>query len=296
MRRVPLIDYDVLFCFVDDFCKAFSDWWQLTLLQADGTGKKRNRGTRLHLSEILTIMLAYHESGYRCFKDYYGFVMIHHRKEFPGLVSYDRFVALMKRTFGVILMMFAALRGEATDIMFADSTPYAVCKVIRRYGHKVFKELAALSKNSIGWFYGLKLHFLFNAKGEIVRLRITPANVDDRKGLKGLLAGLFGKIFGDRGFLGQEFFDDLWKEGLHMVTRIRKNMKNKLMNLWDRFYLDKRMTVESIFSSIKSCGTFEHSRHRSTVNAFCHIFCALISYQLRPIKPLFKADLRELQM
>jgi hypothetical protein len=289
-----MIDYDVLFCFVDDFCKAFVDWWKKTLLQGPGERPKRNRATHLHLSEIMTIMLAYHESGYRCFKDYYRFVLFHHRQEFPHLVSYDRFVSLMKRTFGILMMMFAALRGEPTDIMFADSTPYAVCKTVRRYGHKVFKGMAALSKNSIGWFYGLKLHFLFNEKGEIVRLGITPGDVDDRKGLKDLCQGLMAKIFGDRGYLGQKFFEDLWKEGIHMVTRIRKNMKNKLMSLWDRFYLGKRMTVETIFSSLKSCGTFEHSRHRNVTNAFCHIFGALISYQLRPLKPMFRPELKEI--
>ena len=116
-----------------------------------------------------------------------------------------------------------------------------------------FEGLAALSKNSVGWFYGLKLYFLFNDKGEIVRLSITPGNVDDRKGLKGLLAGLLGKIFGDRGYLGKDFFEKLWQEGIQMINRIRKNMKNKLMPLWNRFYLDQRMTVESIFSSLKSC-------------------------------------------
>lgn len=290
-----MIDYDTLFCFVHDFCKAFVDWWKKLLLQKAGGKKKRSRETHLHLSEIVTIMLAYHESGYRCFKDYDHFVCLHHCKEFPRLISYDRFTALMKRTFGIVLMMLVALRGEATDIMFADSTPYAVCKAVRRYTHKVFKGLAALSKNSVGWFYGLKLHFLFNDKGEIVRLSVTPGDVDDRKGLKGLLKDLIAKIFGDRGYLGQKFFEELWKEGIHMVTRIRKNMKNKLMSLWDRFYLGKRMTVESIFSSIKSCGTFEHSRHRNVVNAFCHIFCALISYQLRPIKPMFRNDLKEIK-
>jgi len=92
------------------FCKAFVQWWQKMLLQGDGERKKRNRSTRLHLSEIITIMLAYHESGYGCFKDYYRLVMFHHRKEFPHLVSYDRFVALMKRTFGIVMMLFAALR------------------------------------------------------------------------------------------------------------------------------------------------------------------------------------------
>ncbi len=165
----------------------------------------------------------------------------------------------------------------------------------RKCSHKVFEGLAALSKNSLGWFYGLKLHFLFNDKGEIVRLSITPANVDDRKGLKGLLGGLMGKLFADRGYRGKDFFEELWNQGLQVINRIRKNMKNKLMPLWDRFYLDKRMTVESIFSSIKSCGTFEHSRHRNAINAFCHIFCALIAYQLRPLKPTFREDLKGIE-
>lgn len=289
-----MIDYAVLFCFVDDFCKAFTGWWRKTLLEGCGEKKRRNRATQLHLSEIITIMIGYHESGYRCFKDYYRYVFYYHRADFPKLVSYDRFVALMKRTFGVVMMLFAALRGEPTEIMFADSTPYAVCKAIRRYSHKVFDGFAELSKNSIGWFYGLKLHFLFNAKGEIVKFSITPGNVDDRKGLKGMLQGLMEKIFADRGYLGKQFFEDLWQEGIHLVTRVRKNMKNKLMPLWDRFYLDKRMTIETIFSSIKSCGTFEHSRHRNVTNAFCHILTALIAYQLRPLKTAFQPETKTL--
>ena len=73
------------------------------------------------------------------------------------------------------------------------------------------------------------------------------------KGLKGLLKGLEGcKIFADRGYIGQKFFEDLWREGIHIVTRIRKNMKNKLMSLWDKFYLSKRMTIEGIAKFAKS--------------------------------------------
>lgn len=155
-------------------------------------------------------MIAYHEGGYGCFKNYYAYVLRYHLREFPKLVSYERFVSVMKRTLPIVLMLFAALRGEPTDILFADSTPYAVYKTARRYGHKVFEGLAALSKNSLGWFYGLKRHFLFNHKGESVRSSMTPANVDDRKGLKGLLGGLRGKFFADKGYLGKDFFEELW--------------------------------------------------------------------------------------
>ena len=224
-----------------------------SLLKCSAQWKTRNRSTQLHLSEIITVMIEYHESGYRCFKDYYAYVLKYHLAEFPKLVSYERFIALMKRTMPVVFMLFAALRGKPTNILFADSTPYAVCKTARKYGHKVFGGLAALSKNSMGWFYGLKLHFLFNYKGEIVCLRITPAYVDYRKGLKGLIGSLMGrKLFIDRGYLGKDFFEELWNQGLQVITRLRKNMKNKLMPLWDRFYLDKRMTLYAVYQRFRN--------------------------------------------
>lgn len=281
-----MIDYDTLFCFVDDFCKAFQEWWNKQLLQMGRI--KRKRLTKLHLSEIVTILIAYPQSGYRCFKDYYQKqLLMYHRGEFPNLVSYDRFVSLIKRAFPVILMLFGALRGKPTAIQFIDSTPYRVCHPSRRFQHKVFQGMAALSKNSMGWFFGLKLHLIFNTKGEIVRLVITPANQDDRQGLQHMAKDLIGKMFGDRGYISQKLFQKLWQQGLQLVTRLKKNMQNKLMNIWDHFYLNKRGVVETIISSIKSCGTFEHSRHRNVTNAFCHIFSALIAYQIRPFKPNF---------
>jgi DDE family transposase len=213
--------------------------------------------------------------------------MFYHRKDFTNLVSYDRFVSLIKRALPAIVILLDALLGEITDILFTDSTPYKVCHHKRGYRHKVFKGLACKAKSTMGWFYGLKLHFIFNKYGEIVSVLVTPANTDDRKGLKAMSKGLIGKIFGDKGYLGKDFFKELFERGVQVISGIRKNMKNILMNLWDKVYLRRRVNVETIFSSIKSCGTFEHSRHRNVENAFCHIFAALISYQLRPSKPAF---------
>lgn len=82
--------------------------------------------------------------------DYYDYVLFYHLREFPCLVIYERFVALMKKALPIILMLFAALRGEATDILFVDSTPCEDCRTARRYDHKVFKGFSALSKNSLG--------------------------------------------------------------------------------------------------------------------------------------------------
>jgi len=279
-----IYDFTELFYFVDDFCEAFEHWWHKQLV--DSGLVKRNRKCRVHLSEITTIVIAYHQAGMKCFKSYYKYLVVHHSRDF-NLVCYDRFVALIKRAFPVIAALMYVLLGKATEIHFVDSTPYKVSHICRRYSHKVFSGLAATAKTSTGWFHGLKLHFIFNGQGEIIKLAITPGNVDDRKGLKQLVKGLVGKIFGDRGYIGTEFFKDLFAGGLRLVTRLRKNMKNILMEFNDRACLSKRMVVETIFSSIKSCGTFEHSRHRNVINAFCHILSGLIAYQLRPIKPCF---------
>jgi len=64
-----------LFCHVDDFCKAFLPHWNKQLLSA-----RRPRGRRpsLCMSEIMTILIHFHQSNYRNFKAYYlEYVMTH---------------------------------------------------------------------------------------------------------------------------------------------------------------------------------------------------------------------------
>lgn len=89
----------------------------------------------------------------------------------------------------------------------------------------------------------------------------------------------------------KEIRDPLTGE-ISMVTRVKKNMKNKLMSLIDKVLLLKRALIESVFSKIKLLGKFEHSRHRSVTNAFVHMVAALISYELSDNKPSIKSLLR----
>jgi hypothetical protein len=277
------IDYETIFCFVDDFCKGFLPWWNKQLIN-DKT-KKRNRDCKMSMSEIVTILIAFHQSGFSCFQKFYFYLLQNNRKEFPKMLSYSRFITLVKRTFPVLMTMFDSLKGDPMVINFIDSTKYEVCKVIRAKRHKVFKGLAKKSKTSTGWFFGMKLHMIFNLKGEIVKMVITPGNVDDRAPVSNMIKNLFGKLFGDRGYISKEKFKSWLDQGVQVVTGIKKNMKNILMNLGDKVLLRRRGFLETIFSSIKSLRTFEHSRHRSVANAICHIFAGLIHYQMRDDKP-----------
>lgn len=277
------IDYDTLFCFVDDFCKGFEPWYKRQLI-LDGTAK-RNRDSHLNLAETLTILIAYHQSGMACFKYFYLDLLNSHKKLFPNLVHYARFIKLIKRAFPALVCLLKSLEGEITEYLFIDSTPMAVCHNLRERKHKTFKVLAAKGKTSTGWFFGFKLHMIFNTKGEIVRLTITPGNVNDRKPVPQMVQGLTGKLIGDKGYLSKNLFQHLFDQGVTLITKIRKNMKNCLMEMADKLMLMRRSFVETIFSSMKSLDTLIHHRHRCPINAFTHLFAGLVNYQIRLDKP-----------
>ena len=278
-----MIDYDTLFVFVDDFSQGFEPWYQQQLL-SNGR-RKRKRCGQMSLSEVLTILIAYHQSGRTCLKYFYLDLYATGRHLFPTLVSYPRFVTLIKQAFPALLCLLKSLQGEITEYLFIDSTPMAVCHNLRIHKHQVFKEYAARGHTSTGWFYGMKLHLLFNTKGEMIRLQITPGNVDDRTPVRDLLKGIKARVIGDKGYLSQALFDDLFDQGVTLITKIKKRMKNKLMSLKDKAMLQKRGFIETIFSSLKSLGTLIHHRHRCPINAYAHLLAGFINYQLRQDKP-----------
>ena len=137
----------------------------------------------------------------------------------------------------------------------------------------------------MGWFFGFKLHIVINHKCEIMAIKITGGNVDDRKPLENMVRGLRGKLFADKGYIGKELFTKLWRGGLHLITGIRNTMKNYLMPWFDKMVLRKRFIIETLFDKLKSAMSLEHSRHRSPVNAFVHILSCLVAYCFSSNKP-----------
>ena len=85
-----------IFCDVDDFCKQFEPEWKKILIESKTKDvKRRNRKSELFLSEAITIVIMFHKTRYRTFKDfYYRFVIAFLRPYFPNLLSYSRFVNL----------------------------------------------------------------------------------------------------------------------------------------------------------------------------------------------------------
>ena len=277
------INITALYCCLDDFCKVFEEWERHRLIPSE---KKRGRAGKLSLSEMLFIMVLFHLSPFRHFKAFYRYgVGYQYRGCFDEIPHYDRFVSLMPRLFAPLMILLHCLRGEETGIYFADSTKLAVCHNRRISRHKVFDGLAARGKTSMGWFYGLKLHFVINHKGEIMAVKITPGNTADSAVLQDISKRLAGKLYADKGYLGQELFKQLWRRGLHLITGIRRNMKNHLLPLADKIILRKRFLIETVLDTLKSEMGLEHSRHRSPVNAMVHVLSCLAAYAFRPGKP-----------
>jgi len=274
-----------LFVSVDDFCQIFLPVWEQKLM-SDGS-KRRRRTRQLRLSEIMTILIYFHQSRYRNFKAYYTeHVCKHLRSEFPNLVSYERFVILMPSALGPLSAYLKSLYGSCSGLSFIDSTALEVCDNHRIHQHKVFLGLAERGKGSMGWFYGLKLHLVINDRGEILACQITPGNVDDRKPVPVLCKRLFGKLIADRGYISQSLFEQLLDTfNVQLITRLKKNMKNRLMPLIDKLLLRKRAIIESVIDQLKNISQIEHTRHRSPTNAFINIIAGLIAYCHQPKKP-----------
>ncbi len=210
-----------LFVDIDDFCQDFELWASSQQLPLP---PRRGPEPRLSASEIMTIVIHFHQQGYRDFKSFYQkHVRKHLRHEFPELVSYSRFVELMPRLLLVLCAYLQNRFGSCTGIAFVDSTPLAVCHNRRIERHRVFKNLAARGKSTMGWFYGFKLHLIVNELGELLAVHLTPGNIDDRNPLAAMSENVFGKLFGDKGYLSQPLFERLFERGLELITPVRKN-------------------------------------------------------------------------
>lgn len=272
-----------LFCDVDDFCQAYLLWDQSQRL---GTMPNRGPKGKVALSEIMTIVIHFHQTRHRDFKTYYNdFVRVYLQAEFPNLVSYNRFVELMPRTIFPLYVYLKSRFGTVTGLSFIDSTELAVCHNKRIERHRVFAAIAQRGKTTMGWFYGFKLHLVVNEQGELLACCLTPGNVDDRKPVPTLAKSLFGKLFGDKGYLSQKLFDQLWQQDVQLITNIRRNMKNRLLPLLDKCLLRKRFIIETINDQLKNISQIEHTRHRSFNNFVVNLLAGLVAYSHQPKKP-----------
>lgn len=287
-----------IFCLVDDFCNNFEPVWKSYLLSSNPKGDTRKkRSTKLRMSEIMTILIYFHHSKFRTFKDYYILlVKDRFQKYFPGLPSYSRFVRLMQRVLFPLFVFLQGALGKCNGISFIDSTILTVCHTKRISSHRVFRKIAKRGKTSTGWFFGFKLHLVINDRGEILAFMITAGNIDDRKPVPSLAKNLWGKCFGDKGYLSTKLFEELWEKGVQLITKLKKNMHNKLISIWDKLLLRKRGLIESVHNKLKNGCQIEHHRHRSPWNFLVNLLSGLVAYSENPQKPTLQVGKIEIKL
>jgi hypothetical protein len=284
-----------IFYVVHEFCKEFEKAMSGHGVRKDNCKKSRNRSFKLHDSEVITILILFHTGQFRNLKHFYTqYVQTHLQSEFPKTVSYNRFVELQSKVaMPLAIFLKTCCLGECTGISFIDSTPLRACHIRREKQNRVFKGLATKGQCSIGWFFGFKLHLIINDKGEILNFMLTQGNVDDREPLKNksFHKKVFGKLFGDKGYISQTLFEQLFIDGIHLVTKIRKNMKNSLMLLKDKIILRKRALIETVNDELKNMCQVEHTRHRGFSNFITNLLSGLIAYSFFPKKPSMNIEI-----
>lgn len=277
-----------IFVNIDDFCNLFKHEVHKYRL-SDPQKPIRNRSCLLSDSEIMTILVCFHHSGYKNFKHFYTYHVSKYWKHlFPNLVSYERFNHIQHRVMIPLLIYLKHYGlGRSRGINFIDSTTIKVCHIKREKQHKVMKAFASKGKGTLGWFFGFKLHLIINDQGEIISFYLTKGHVDDRniKVISSLTEKVFGSLYGDRGYISQILADFLWNDGIHLVYKRRSNMKKENLSDTDKILLRKRALIESVNDELKNICSLEHTRHRSSKGFLMNVVTAILAYQFLPKKP-----------
>ena len=269
------------FCRIDDYCITHEKQLQSKAISYEKP--KRGPSQSLSLSEIMTILIMYQILQYRNFKSFYNdFLCEYWREFFPSLPSYTRFVELIPQALVGLSNFVASNQGGHTNIYYVDATKLPVCHNLREKRHKVFDGLAGKSKTSTGWFYGLKLHFVINQLSQVMSLRVTQGNVDDRSPLISMCQGLEGYIFADRGYISKDKETTLAKQGLKLITTLKKNMKKVFRTKTEKSLLRNRGMIETMIDYLKNSLMLWHTRHRSPMNAFTHLMACMSAWIIAP--------------
>ncbi len=271
-----------LFCRIDDFCLELEEAHKVNLLEGPSQ-KKRGPERALSTSEIMTILVMFHEIRFRDFKTFYIHVEKYWREYFTELPSYSCFINRMKEVMLPLTLFVQINSGQCTGIYYIDASCLPVCHRKRSHRHRTFDQIAQYGKTSVGWFFGLKLHLVINDKGQLIAFKLTQGNRHDGTEGESLLQNLEGLAFGDKGYIGKKVVARLLEKGLKLITKRKKNMKKISLSAYEKQLLKQRGMIETVFGHLKFHYQLWHTRHRSVVNALTHLIAALAAYTIEPL-------------
>ena len=275
-----MFDFTEIFCVVDDFFKEFEPiYWQFLKKQ---NIRRRMRQATLSLSEIVTIAICYKSSQINNFKTFFHLLHQFESKLFQALPGYKNMITLINQhQLAIHALHYALTKKQEGQYLWIDSSSIPICKNKRiPQGHHALDCIATRGKNSMGWFYGCKLHLLMNSEGEIFNTILSNGHVADIKKIEELVDGLSAVIYGDRGYIGQQVKAKLLEKGIDLITYSRKNMQKMPLPFSDEFHLRQRKRIETLIGLLKDKYQLVTSKQRSFSGFLAGIFSSLCAYQI----------------
>ncbi|MCG2694890.1 IS982 family transposase [Candidatus Parcubacteria bacterium] len=277
----------IIYCFCKDFITEIKEnvIKKLPLQKIDRNHPPIKKG-KLSVAEITTLAIFRNFTGHKNWADFYRHIVNYHTDDFPNFPNYKNFVKMTNKVaiFGKeildFFMKFFIQKTPEKDCKITDSTKLKVCENKRIFHHKTADGFAQRGKSSMGWFFGFKLHIICNEKMEILKIKFTPGNTDDRKGLMQIWDDIFGMIIADAGYIGKNIFTKAKEKGIHLFTCVKANMK-KLLTKEQKEILNKRSLVETVFSVLKLRMNLETTLPRSVDGYFSHYVWVLVGYQFK---------------
>lgn len=243
--------------------------------------KKTGRKLALTIIETLSLSLFWHLQGIVTKKSVYDLLSL------KSFCSYKTFVVNVNATAPIALQIIALIlahnRKFAHVIKHTDSTDLPVCLMKNVDHHKTMKDIASLSKNSKGWYYGLQLHLTRDFMGKSLALRITTADASVRDTAKAMNRDLWGVIILDSGYVKEELQNEMNVEGKRWwLVKPYKSMK-KLAAIFENLLYDTRMMIESAFRSLKLFLGLVSSLPRSITGYLANYVYAILALFLKPL-------------
>jgi Transposase DDE domain len=240
----------------------------------------------LRAAEVLTILIWAAWRGLGDKAKVYFHLQTYHRREFPTLGAYSKFVearnrySVELRALGAVVLHRNRHAQGAYPIVRQDSTAIAVCHVARAHQHRTFRAWARTSKNGRGWWYGFKLHVQCDEAGRLSAFDLTTATVDDRKLLDPLTRWMKdGIVVGDGGYLSQAKAKGLAQRGVYLLPATRKNMR-QVASQFQLACLQLRHRVEELFEFLKGAFGAARTTHRAAHALPIHLLGCLLAYPL----------------
>lgn len=237
-------------------------------------------------SEVMTVLIYYAicSEEFKTFKAFYKYTYNQLKSDFRGLLSYNRITELKQEVMVPMTLFLNSIFVECDGKSFIDSARIEACHIKREHSHRVLRGIARKGKTTYGWFFGTKLHAIFNEFKEIIYFCLTPGNVADNNNdlMRKFASKIHGKLFGDKGYIvNKPLWEELYENGLQIIHHVKSNMKNMLMPIQDKIDLLKRTNIcEGAFSKLKDRMSLQYTRIRSVYGYVINSLSMVIAYQL----------------